>query len=84
MNKIQNKVSCEKIEPYFYEDVELCPIATQIAYPNHTLTQTHHSPGKLVTINLQIFKHVTLFSNGIIGFVYQKLLCFQVLFQVYI
>jgi hypothetical protein len=34
MNKIQNKVTCEEIEPYFYEEVELCPIATQIAYPN--------------------------------------------------
>jgi uncharacterized protein (DUF2225 family) len=38
MKKIQNKVTCEKIEPYFYE-VVLCPIATWIVYPNHTLTQ---------------------------------------------
>jgi hypothetical protein len=27
MNKIQNKLTCQKIEPYFYE-VVLCPIAT--------------------------------------------------------
>jgi hypothetical protein len=35
MNKIQSKVTCEEIEPYFYE-VKLCTIATQIA------TQPHH------------------------------------------
>jgi hypothetical protein len=51
----------EKIEPYFYEEVVFCPIATQIAYPNHTLAQTHHSPGKLITINLQIFKMLHCF-----------------------
>jgi hypothetical protein len=56
MNKFQNKVTCEEIETYFYEEVELCPIATQIAYPNHTLTQTHHKPRKLITINIQFFK----------------------------
>jgi hypothetical protein len=52
MNKIRNKVTCEEIEPYFCEDVEVCLIATQIACPNHTLTQTHHNPEKLITINL--------------------------------
>jgi hypothetical protein len=46
MNKIQNKVTCEEIEPYFYEEVVLCPIATKIVYPNYTLTQTHLHPEK--------------------------------------
>ncbi len=51
-----------KIEPYFYEEVELYPIVTQIAYFNHTLTQTHHNPRKLITINLQIFKMLDCFT----------------------
>jgi hypothetical protein len=62
MNKIQDKVTCEEIELYFYEEVELCPLATQMAYPNHTLTQTHHNPGKLTTINLEFFKMLHCFS----------------------
>jgi hypothetical protein len=48
--------------PYLYEEVELCPIATQIAYPNHTLTQTHHNLRKLIIINLQFFKMLHCFS----------------------
>ncbi len=40
---IQNKVTCEGIEPKFFINLwRTLPIATQVSYPNHNPTKTNH------------------------------------------
>ncbi len=50
-NKIQNKVSCEGVEPQFFE--EHSAIVTHFLGPTTPRT-THFSPTQLITINLQM------------------------------
>jgi hypothetical protein len=54
MNKIQNKVTCGGIEPYFYK--KFCPILTQVPCPNYIIHTNPPQPHKFNHCQLAFFQ----------------------------